>query len=217
MRRPLLPLLLAALAWAPAGAQTSAPALSGAPDLKSFQQLEDKWSIAYAARDQYGMEVLLSPVFVDISAAGQITARNGLLANMVAGTFDGGQLVSIEQKAVDARSLGPDAVVVDGTYLIHYKAPVATNTDKGAPAAVDSTLTTIDERGVFSHIWQRTRLGWACSHSQRTAVFDQPLSAYAKPRTGKKSDAELPFHIPLVYQGAQSKTPPKAPDAPPPQ
>jgi hypothetical protein len=231
---PALPLVCSAAALVPGGA----PAQT-APDLKSFQALADKWSVAYAARDQDGLELLLAPTFLDISAAGKISTRNGVLANMVAGTFDGAQLVSIEQKVVDLRLLGPDAAVVDGTYIVHLKAPVASASmirdqqiansstpeqvqaaTAGSPGITPSgaasmqtgasSMQTIDERGVFSTIWQRTRLGgWACTHAQRTAVFDEPLAATNRARPGKKSDAELPFHIPLVYGGAASKNPPK--------
>src|SRR5579875_3888647 len=122
VRLALLPLTLYAISALGQGASSPPSAV----DVKTFQQLDDKWSIAYAGRDQYGMELLLSPTFIDISAAGKVNGRNGVLAAMVSGLFDGAQLVSMEQKAIDVHSLGEGAAtVVDGTYVIHYKAPVA--------------------------------------------------------------------------------------------
>ncbi len=166
-----------------------------------FQQIEDNWSIAFVKKDQYAMELLLAPTFVNISASGAIDTRNQLIAAM----FDHStpDLLSMEQRAVNVRVLG-DVALVEGTYVIHYKA--------GAH--------TIDERGVFTHVYQRARTNWICVSAQRTAVFDQ--ADEKQKQAGKKSNAALPFHIPLIYKGADSKSadssqPPAAADKQPPQ
>ena len=193
-RQVILSLLLFALSalYGPSlRAQAAAPS-----ELAQFQHLEDNWSIAFVKKDQYGMELLLSPTFVNISAAGAVTTRNQLIAEM----FDHstGDLLSMEQRAVNVRVLG-DIALVQGTYLIHYRAGSHT----------------VDERGVFTHIYQRARTNWVCVNAQRTAVFDQ--TDEKQKQGGKKSGAALPFHIPLVYKGADSSQPAPAPDKQPPQ
>ena len=132
------------------------------------------------------MELLLAPAFVNITAAGTVSTRNQLIAEM----FDhsSGDLLSMEQTVVNVRVLG-DLSIVQGTYVIHYRV--------GAH--------TVDERGVYTHLYQRARASWACVNAQRTAVFDQ--TDEKQKQAGKKSSAALPFHIPLVYKGADSTQP----------
>jgi len=50
----------------------------------------------------------------------------------------------------------------------------------------------VDEKGVFTHVYERTRGGWLCINSQRTVLRED---SNAKPK--KQSNAEMPFHIPL--------------------
>ena len=193
-------ILLLALANAPSTTLRAQIAPSPASaEVKQFQQLEDNWSIAFAKKDQYALELLLAPTFVNISAAGVVSTRNQTITEM----FDNstGNLVSMEQRAVTVRVLG-DIALVDGTYVIHYR----------------TGSHTVDERGVFTHVYQRARTSWICVHAQRTAVFDQ-TDEKAKPGAGKRSNAALPFHIPLVYKGAQPAQPPAQtpPDKQPPQ
>jgi hypothetical protein len=168
-------------------------------EVKQFQQLEDNWSIAFANKDQYAMELLLAPTFVNISAGGVVSTRNQTITEML--EHSTGDLVSMEQRAVTVRVLG-DIGLVDGTYVIHYR----------------TGSHTVDERGVFTHVYQRSRTSWICVHAQRTAVFDQ-TDEKTKPGAGKRSNAALPFHIPLVYKGAQPAQPPAQtpPDKQPPQ
>jgi ketosteroid isomerase-like protein len=182
-------LLWLALASVPGGSLCAQPPETPA-DVSQFQHIEDNWSIAFVKKDQYAMELLLAPTFVDISAAGTVSTRNQTIAEM----FDHstGELLSMEQRAVNVRVLG-DTALVEGTYVIHYKAGSHT----------------IDERGVFTHVYQRTRANWICVNAQRTAVFDEPDEK--QKQTAKKSGAALPFHIPLIYKGADSsQSPPPA-------
>jgi hypothetical protein len=59
----------------------------------------------------------------------------------------------------------------------------------------------VDEKGVFTHVFERGRNGWVCVNSQRTVLReDGPQGAKVK----KKSDAELPFHIPLFSKSDKS-------------
>jgi len=54
--------------------------LGRSPQKSEFQKIEDAWSTAINLRDQYGLELVLSPLFVDVSAGGDITTRNQQLA-----------------------------------------------------------------------------------------------------------------------------------------
>jgi hypothetical protein len=122
------------------------------PEIREFQKIEDSWATAVNDRDQYGLELVLSPLFVDVSASGDITTRNQQVASVLTG----------EDKT---------------TYSLHHKA-------NSGP---------VDEKGVFTHVFERTRGGWLCINSQRTVLREDTNT---KPK--KKSEAEMPFHIPLL-------------------
>lgn len=152
---------------------SSAPVTSTAPsDVGAFQKIEDSWSSAVNQRDQYGLELVLSPLFVDVSATGAITTRNQQLADLISGED---KSLHMDQKVVTVRLLG-DTAVANGTYLLHHKAA------SGA----------VDEKGVFTHVFERVHNNWLCINSQRTS-----LRSDAPGKNKKQSAAELPFHIPL--------------------
>lgn len=153
----------------------SAVTTTEAPEVKEFQKVEDKWSSAINARDQYALELVLSPLFVDIAASGDITSRNQQLAHLIS-TDD--KSLSIDQRVITVRMLG-DIAVANGTYDLHRK---------GSSGPVD-------ERGVFTHVFQRVHNGWLCVNSQRTLLRED--NPNAKKVKKKGSDAELPFRIPL--------------------
>ena len=176
-----------------AAAQQSAP--QQPPEIVQFQKLEDQWSDAEAKRDQYQLELLMSPVLVNISATGEVTTRNQQIAQLY--EKSGSQLVSMEQRVVNVRTF-EDTAVVDGTYIIKWK--------------INGQIE--EERGIFTHVFQHARGNWVCVHAQRTAVVEKVDQK--QKTTAKKSNAELPFHIPLIHEGAQSKQPPPAPGADPP-
>jgi ketosteroid isomerase-like protein len=167
---------------APGGAQQP-------PAVKEFQGLEDQWSNAVVKNDQYTMEFLLSPVYVDIAANGDVTTRNQLIA----GLYDKGAApVSMQQRVVSVREFG-DTAIVSGTYIVKVRA------NGGAK----------EERGIFTHVYSRTQRHWACVNAQRTAVVE--LAANKQKAAQKKSDAEEPFHIPFFHKGdppSQSATAP---------
>ena len=142
------------------------------PELREFQKVEDNWSDSINQRDQYGLELVLSPLFVDVSATGDITTRNQQVALMITGDD---KTVHLEQRVITVRMLG-DTAVVNGTYTMHHKL--------GASP--------VDEKGVFTHVFERMHGQWLCINSQRT-VLRQESSAKVK----KQSNAEMPFHIPL--------------------
>ena len=158
-----------------------APGQTKPPAVQEFQGLEDQWSIADVHADQYKLEYLLSPLYVDISSTGEVTTRNQQIAELF--QKGGPELVSMEQRAVSVRTFG-DTAVVSGTYIVKWK-----NNGK-----------ITEERGIFTHVYARDRDHWACVNAQRTAVVD--LTPH-KQKTQEKSDAEEPFHIPFFHKGAE--------------
>jgi len=168
-----------ALAQNPASAPASAaaqPAVTSAasPEVRDFQKIEDAWSNAINQRDQYALELVLSPLFVDVSASGDITTRNQQLAQLI--TLED-KTLHLDQRVITVRMLG-DIAVANGTYLLRHKA---------------SGSNPVEEKGVFTHVFERTRGGWLCINSQRTKLPEETNS-----KTKKQSNAEMPFHIPFI-------------------
>jgi hypothetical protein len=163
-------------------------------EIKQMQKLEDQWSDAVVKRDQYGLELLLSPLYVGISANGEVSTRNQQIAQVFQKTTDP---LTMEQRVISARMLG-DIAVVNGTYITRHK----------------NGSDTIEERGIFTHVYQRVRSNWLCINSQRTIVAEDSA---AKQKTAKKSNAELPFHVPFIFKGSESakqQQPPAPTDTP---
>jgi len=166
-------------------AQSPAPAVSPvangvataeSPEIREFQKIEDSWSTAINSRDQYGLELVLSPLFVDISATGDIGTRNQQVAQVINGED---KTIHLEQRVITVRMLG-DVAVANGTYTLRHKLNAAE----------------ANEKGVFTHVFERSHGGWLCVNSQRTVLREDST---AKPK--KQSNAELPFHIPLFSKG----------------
>jgi hypothetical protein len=153
-------------------------------EIKEMQKLEDQWSDAVVKRDQYGLELLLSPLYVGISAGGEVTTRNQQIALLFNKTTDP---LTMEQRVISARMLG-DVAVVNGTYITRRK----------------DGSNSIEERGIFTHVYQKVRSNWLCINSQRTIVAED---SGAKQKTAKKSNADLPFHVPFLFKGADSTKP----------
>jgi hypothetical protein len=179
-------------------AQQATKANAAPPEFKEMQQVEDRWADAVTKRDQYGLELVLAPQFIGISATGDVTTRNQQISNLF---VKNSGLESLSQKVVSVRFVG-DVAIVNGTYSMSWK------TDKGP----------VLEKGIFSHVFEHVRTNWLCLNSQRTVVAEttKQAAAQGKPKA-KRSDAELPMHIPLVYKGPDSTQPPPKPgtDQPP--
>ena len=163
----------------PAAAQ---PAVTSAesPAIHEFQKIEDAWDDAINQRDQYALELVLSPLFMDVSASGDFTTRNQQLAQLITGED---KTLHLEQRVITVRMLG-DITVANGTYVLRRKAG-------SSP---------VEEKGVFTHVFERARGGWLCINSQRTKL-PTDTSAKAKKQTG----AESPFHIPIPLFGKSEK------------
>lgn len=166
-----------------AGAQSQDPTAASpaadvtttaSPEVQQFQKLEDKWSTAVNQRDQYGLELVLSPLFVDVSADGDITTRDQQVAEVINNDDKG---LHLEQKVIAVRMMG-DVAVATGTYDLLHK----------------SGSSEVDEKGVFTHIYQRARGEWMCTNSQRTSVREN-----AKTSKKKISPADSGFHFPIFH------------------
>jgi ketosteroid isomerase-like protein len=165
---------------APASGSTPSDATSTqSPEIREFQKIENSWADSVNQHDQYGMELVLSPLFVDVSASGDITTRNQQVALVITGED---KTIHLDQRVITVRMLG-DVAVANGTYTLHHKG-------NSGP---------VDEKGIFTHVYERTHGGWLCINSQRT-VLREESNAKAK----KQSNAELPFHIPLFTKSDKS-------------
>jgi len=149
------------------------------PEVIQFQKIEDSLADAVNRRDQYGLELVLSPLFVDVAATGDITTRNQQLAQVINGDD---KTIYLTQRVITVRMLG-DIAVANGTYTLHHK--------------INSAQ--VDEKGVFTHVFERLRGGWVCVNSQRTALRED-----SNAKTKKPSTAEMPFHIPLFSKSDKS-------------
>jgi ketosteroid isomerase-like protein len=163
---------------APAPQSAAQPSVTSAesPAIREFQKFEDNWSEAVNQRDQYALELVLSPLFLDVSASGDITTRNQQLAQLI--TLEDKSL-HLEQKVITVRMMG-DIAVANGTYVLHRKNGSAE----------------VDEKGVFTHVFERARGTWMCINSQRTKVPEE-----SNPKGKKQPGSESPFHIPLFGRG----------------
>ena len=87
--------------------------------------------------------------------------------------------LSLTQKVITVRMLG-DIAVANGTYTLHHKVNAAE----------------VDEKGVFTHVFERVRGGWLCINSQRTVLVRD-----ANSKQKKQSTTDSPFHIPFLTRG----------------
>jgi ketosteroid isomerase-like protein len=175
-------------------AQQPAKSTAVSPEFKEMQQVEDRWNEAITKRDQYGLELVLAPQFIGISATGDVATRNQQIAQLL---VKGAGPDSLQQKVVSVRFVG-DVAIVNGTYVMSWK------TDKGP----------VLEKGIFSHVFEHVRTTWLCLNSQRTVVAEdtkRTATAQEKPKS-KSTDAQLPMHIPMVYKGPNSTQPQPKPD-----
>jgi ketosteroid isomerase-like protein len=165
---------------APAATRT-AVTTTVSPEIKEFQKIEDSWAAAVNGRDQYAMELVLSPLFVDVAANGDITTRNQQVAALIA---DPDKTMHLDQTVITVRMLG-DVAVTNGTYVLHRKAATGP----------------MDEKGVFTHVFQRVRGNWLCINSQRTTLREE-MEGKSKKQASKQGGktADQPFHIPLFMK-----------------
>ena len=87
-------------------------------DMKMMQRIEAQWDDALAKKDQYALELVLSPQFIDISSTGEVTTRNQQIARLF--LKEGSTIPKLEQKVVTVRMFG-DISLVNGTYSLQKK------------------------------------------------------------------------------------------------
>jgi len=134
---------------------------------QAFQQIEDRWSQAIAKRDQYALELVLSPELIDISASGNQTTRNQQIAML----FEkNAEPLSLDQRVTNVRTFGELAVVI-GSYEEQLR--------------VNRKL--VRRTGVFTHIYRNERGNWLCVNAQRTAEEESALQSLHE--AGQQSDA----------------------------
>ena len=161
---------------APAAAPEPGVTTTVSPEVTQFQKIEDNWSDAVNRRDQYALELVLSPLFVDVSAQGDVSTRNQQVVQVISGQD---KSLALTQKVITVRMLG-DVAVANGTYTLRHRV----------------NATEVDEKGVFTHVFERVRGGWLCINSQRTVLRQETNS-----KQRKASTAEEPFHIPFFSKG----------------
>src|SRR5580698_4018175 len=174
-----------------------APAASAttteSPEIRELQKVEDSWDNALNQRDQYGLELVLSPLFVNVGANGDVTTRN---QQIVAVINQEDKAATTDARVVTVRMLG-DLAVANGTYSFTHK--------------VNGSI--VDEKGIFTHVFQRLHGNWVCLNAQRTALREEAPGKAAKSKSKSDSKAELPFHIPLFSKGDKN-TGPTTPNSP---
>lgn len=144
-----------------------------AADVARIRQIETDWSAALVKKDQYALDLALSPTYVDISADGQVSTKNQQIAHLYSPTYG---VLAYEETLTSIRVMGETAIA-QGTYTQRRK--------WGSDVQ--------EERGVFTHLYVRVRETWQCVNGQRTIVREQ----VGPPRSADKK-SELPFHIPFT-------------------
>lgn len=124
-------------------------------DIRTFQQVEDRWSRAITKRDQYTLELVLSPELIDISAAGDQTTRNQQIAML----FEkGSEPLSLNQCVINVRRFGGVALVI-GAYVEQLR--------------VNGKL--VRQKGKFTHVYQNVHSNWLCVSAQRTTEVEPAM------------------------------------------
>ena len=166
-----------------APATKTAVTTAESPEIAEFQKIENNWTNALNQRDQYGLELVLSPLYVGVSSTGDVATRN---QQVVALINQADKTETTETRVVTVRMLG-DVAVANGTYTFTHKA--------GGGA--------VEEKGIFTHVFQKLHGNWVCLNAQRTPVRAEAPGA-TKVKVKKESKSELPFHIPLFSKGDKS-------------
>lgn len=156
-----------------------------------LQKVADRWDEAVYQHDQYALELVLAPQYIDISDTGNVTNRDQQISEMMMKDAPRFQLT---QKVVSVRLVG-DAAVVNGTYERVFQ---------GSKLSRTKTKT---ERGVFSQVYVRARNTWQCINSQRTIIQEPVVKGKKKSdkdATEKPLNHDLGFHLPGMHHSSDS-------------
>src|ERR1700693_1856872 len=110
-------LLSSSAAFSQVPATTSSVTSAESPEIRELQKVEDSWNNALNQRDQYGLELVLSPLFVNVSATGDVTTRN---QQVVGAINQEDKTAWNDARVVTVRMLG-DVAVANGTYTYTHK------------------------------------------------------------------------------------------------
>jgi hypothetical protein len=171
------------------GAQQSAVQME--QNVADLQKVADRWDEAVYQHDQYALELVLAPQFIDISDTGDVTNRDQQIAAMMMKDAPRFQLT---QKVVSVRLVG-DVAVVNGTY------------DRVFQGSKLSRTKSKTERGVFSQVYVRARNTWECVNSQRTIIREPVVKGKKKSdkdATEKPLHHDLGFHFPGIHHSSDS-------------
>jgi ketosteroid isomerase-like protein len=170
---------------APAAAKASTATSAESPEIRELQKVEDSWTTALNQRDQYGLELVLSPLFVNVSASGDITTRNQQIVALI---NQEDKAATTDARVITVRMLG-DVAVANGTYSLTHK--------------LNGGM--VEEKGVFTHVFQRVHGNWVCLNAQRTMLREEAPGKAKKAKS--ESKAEEPFHIPFFSKSDKSTGP----------
>jgi hypothetical protein len=156
-----------------------------------LQKVVDRWDEAVYQHDQYALELVLAPQFIDISDTGDVTNRDQQISEMMMKDAPRFQLT---QKVVSVRMVG-DVAVVNGTYERLFQGSKLSRTKSKT------------ERGVFSQVYVRARNTWECTNSQRTIIQEPVLKNKKKSENDtpeKPLNHDLGFHFPGIHHSSDS-------------
>jgi hypothetical protein len=181
------------------GQQAASSATASSAEAKNIQEMqavENRWSNAVNKRDQYSLELVLSPEFIGISSNGEVTTRNQQVSRLF---VKDALPVFMEQKVINARIIN-DVAIVNGTYDLQWK--------------LADGIT--EEKGVYSDVFEHSRGRWLCVNAQQTAIAQKPKQAAkqeegSKDKTGKSDHS---FHIPLWHKSKDSQSTPQGGELP---
>jgi hypothetical protein len=145
-------------------------------DEQEFQQIEDRWIEAINKRDQYVLELVLSPELIDVSAVGDVTTRNQQISMLLQ---KGAQPRLLDQRVMKVRVLGNLAIVI-GNYTEQLRL-----NDKS-----------VQQKGVFTQVYQNVRGNWLCVNSHRTATGEPVQQKTRGPK--KQNHTQRPLSSPLL-------------------
>lgn len=156
--------------------------------IADLQKVANRWDDAVSQRDQYALELVLSPQFINISETGEVANRDIVVSQMV---MKDAPKVTLTQKVTSVRIFG-DVAVVNGIYDLAY------------PGSRLSRTQPKDQKGVFSQVYVRARNAWQCINSQRTLITEMPVKAEKKKSKNASTEKPLNHSLGFSFPGHHS-------------
>ncbi|MES2220009.1 MAG: nuclear transport factor 2 family protein [Acidobacteriota bacterium] len=162
-----------------------------AQQVGDLQKVADRWDEAVYQHDQYALELVLAPQFINISDTGDVSNRDQQISEMM---MKDALRYQLTQKVVSVRLVG-DVAVANGTYERVFQ---------GSKLSRTKTKT---ERGVFSQVYVRARNTWECINSQRTIIQQPVVKGKKKSQSDtpeKPLNHDLGFHFPGMHHNSDA-------------